>query len=130
MGVSGLGDDGKIGRAGNARLCGSSPEVQGPALNAISLGLFWEARFDHVAGIRRSRGARCLTECGPLVFALPTAARASKRGDPRRQSRVAQLVEQVTVNHRVGGSSPSSGASATNAIVIQGLQTEAFFYSL
>jgi hypothetical protein len=26
-------------------------------------------------------------------------------------SRVAQLVEQVTVNHRVGGSSPSSGAS-------------------
>ncbi len=25
-------------------------------------------------------------------------------------SRVAQLVEQVTVNHRVGGSSPSSGA--------------------
>jgi hypothetical protein len=27
-----------------------------------------------------------------------------------RQSRVAQLVEQVTVNHRVGGSSPSSGA--------------------
>ena len=28
----------------------------------------------------------------------------------KRQSRVAQLVEQVTVNHRVGGSSPSSGA--------------------
>jgi hypothetical protein len=25
-------------------------------------------------------------------------------------SRVAQVVEQVTVNHRVGGSSPSSGA--------------------
>src|SRR6185295_13560563 len=31
---------------------------------------------------------------------------------PRRDasSRVAQVVEQVTVNHRVGGSSPSSGA--------------------
>jgi hypothetical protein len=28
---------------------------------------------------------------------------------PRSRSRVAQLVEQVTVNHRVGGSSPSSG---------------------
>jgi hypothetical protein len=28
----------------------------------------------------------------------------------RSYSRVAQVVEQVTVNHRVGGSSPSSGA--------------------
>ena len=28
----------------------------------------------------------------------------------RAHSRVAQVVEQVTVNHRVGGSSPSSGA--------------------
>src|SRR5687767_8207766 len=28
----------------------------------------------------------------------------------RVHSRVAQVVEQVTVNHRVGGSSPSSGA--------------------
>ena len=31
----------------------------------------------------------------------------------RAHSRVAQVVEQVTVNHRVGGSSPSSGAPYT-----------------
>jgi hypothetical protein len=47
---------------------------------------------------RPEGSARCLSRVGPLVFRC-------------RQSRVAQLVEQVTVNHRVGGSSPSSGAS-------------------
>src|ERR1700737_4456088 len=32
-------------------------------------------------------------------------------------SRVAQVVEQVTVNHRVGGSSPSSGAVITLVVI-------------
>src|SRR3954462_5201532 len=34
----------------------------------------------------------------------------------RSYSRVAQVVEQVTVNHRVGGSSPSSGAVIRPAV--------------
>jgi hypothetical protein len=33
-------------------------------------------------------------------------------------SLVAQLVEQVTVNHRVGGSSPSQGANIYNKIML------------
>jgi hypothetical protein len=37
-----------------------------------------------------------------------------------RFSRVAQLVEQVTVNHRVGGSSPSSGVSASRWNIMKG----------
>src|ERR1700674_923976 len=32
-------------------------------------------------------------------------------------SRVAQVVEQVTVNHRVGGSSPSSGAVRKGMVI-------------
>jgi hypothetical protein len=36
--------------------------------------------------------------------------RALRVASLRSYSRVAQVVEQVTVNHRVGGSSPSSGA--------------------
>src|SRR5216117_153770 len=34
-------------------------------------------------------------------------------------SRVAQVVEQVTVNHRVGGSSPSSGAVIRLAVIVR-----------
>jgi hypothetical protein len=45
--------------------------------------------------------SRCLTDAGRPIRLHPRNAVAS--------SRVAQLVEQVTVNHRVGGSSPSSG---------------------
>ena len=44
-----------------------------------------------------------------------------------RPSRVAQLVEQVTVNHRVGGSSPSSGVAGE---VHQGSLVEPFFFPL
>ena len=47
----------------------------------------------------------------PISGALPNRVHVTSFGPAdRRSSRVAQLVEQVTVNHRVGGSSPSSGA--------------------
>jgi hypothetical protein len=54
------------------------------------------------------------TSCVAVVFRRASGEHGSAaknvRATATRLSRVAQLVEQVTVNHRVGGSSPSSGA--------------------
>src|SRR3954447_11617318 len=42
----------------------------------------------------------------------------------RAHSRVAQVVEQVTVNHRVGGSSPSSGAHDGTTLGYEGSERQ------
>src|SRR3954471_12205028 len=46
----------------------------------------------------------------PLAVEVARLIPMLRPANLRRYSRVAQVVEQVTVNHRVGGSSPSSGA--------------------
>src|SRR3989442_7571213 len=57
------------------------------------------------------RARPCCHDIVPSVlFAEPTRQHQARIS--LHPSRVAQLVEQVTVNHRVGGSSPSSGAVA------------------
>lgn len=71
-------------------------------------------------GLGLGAGSLCTHEWKVAVPGLGQNSRACAESDRliqtvrvaslRSYSRVAQVVEQVTVNHRVGGSSPSSGA--------------------
>src|ERR1035438_10658782 len=54
---------------------------------------------------------RACGEAHELGDALVAAVRPRRSMPAARQSRIAQLVEQLTVNQRVPGSSPGSGAT-------------------
>ena len=73
-------------------------------LVAIAAVTAWRVHSSHQAGTRRTAGAGLARSPACASLTDPCAR-------PRftSSSRVAQLVEQATVNRRVGGSSPSSG---------------------
>src|SRR5687767_12620116 len=84
-----------------------------PVTSAVVSG--FDGDFSGIYSEKSSR-SRNTTErsyqCGKCAVAIHRARLIRPYSPPRLRvhSRVAQVVEQVTVNHRVGGSSPSSGA--------------------
>ena len=103
-----------VSRARGARYRASASQV--PAWSVAIFGAEVRAWLGYLGG-GRDGVVIASKRCGcSSKLALDRVARLRHIARLAQCSSVAQLVEQVTVNHRVGGSSPSRGATRAAAL--------------